>query len=80
MAQRFLVSAASRVLSLLSAYKAEEDAPYELLCQMCLLEAGGEVVFPCCGYDEANKIIRRRKFKCKVCNHQISIASSIVFA
>ncbi|MCK0139616.1 IS1595 family transposase [Aliiroseovarius sp. F47248L] len=80
MAQHFLLSAASRTLSLRSIYKAGEDAAYATFCQMRWPETNGEAVCPCCGYDEAYKIATRRKFKCKACHHQFSVTSGTIFA
>ena len=80
MAQHFLLSAASRTLSLRSIYKAGEDAAYETFCQMRWPETDGEAVCPCCSFDEAYKITTRRKFKCKACHHQFSVTSGTIFA
>lgn len=80
MAQHFLLSAASRTLSLRSIYKAGEDAAYQTFCEMRWPETGGEAVCPCCGHDEAYKITTRRKFKCKACHHQFSVTSGTIFA
>ncbi len=80
MAQHFLLSAASRTLSLRAVYKAGEDAAYETFCQMRWPETDGEAVCPQCGHDEAYKITTRRKFKCKACAHQFSVTSGTIFA
>ena len=80
MAQHFLLSAASRTLSLRSVYKAGEDAAYQTFCEMRWPETDGEAVCPCCGFDEAYKITTRRKFKCKACHHQFSVTSGTIFA
>ncbi|MEW9919469.1 IS1595 family transposase [Marimonas sp. MJW-29] len=80
MAQHFLLSAASRTLSLRAIYKAGEDAAYETFCKMRWPETDGEAVCPCCGFDEAYKITTRRKFKCKACHHQFSVTSGTIFA
>lgn len=80
MAQHFLLSAASRTLSLRAIYKAGEDAAYATFCQMRWPETNGEAVCPCCGHDEAYKITTRRKFKCKACHHQFSVTSGTIFA
>lgn len=80
MAQHFLLSAASRTLSLRSIYKAGEDAAYKVFCEMRWPETDGEAVCPCCGFDEAYKITTRRKFKCKACHHQFSVTSGTIFA
>ena len=80
MAQHFLLSAASRTLSLSKIYKAGEDAAYKVFCEMRWPETDGEAVCPCCGFDEAYKITTRRKFKCKACHHQFSVTSGTIFA
>jgi len=80
MAQHFLLSAASRTLSLRKVYKAGEEAAYETFCQMRWPETDGEAVCPQCGHDEAYKITTRRKFKCKACAHQFSVTSGTIFA
>lgn len=80
MAQHFLLSAASRTLSLRSIYKAGEEAAYRTFCEMRWPETNGEAVCPCCGHDEAYKITTRRKFKCRACHHQFSVTSGTIFA
>lgn len=80
MAQHFLLSAASRTLSLRSIYKAGEEAAYETFCKMRWPETDGEAVCPRCGHDETYKITTRRKFKCKGCAHQFSVTSGTIFA
>jgi transposase-like protein len=80
MAQHFLLSAASRTLSLRSIYKAGEDAAYAMFCEMRWPETNGEAVCPQCNHDEAYTITTRRKFKCKACHHQFSLTSGTIFA
>lgn len=80
MAQHFLLSVASRTLSLRSIYKAGEDAAYQTFCEMRWPGTDGEAVCPCCGFDEAYKITTRRKSKCKACHHQFSVTSGTIFA
>jgi transposase-like protein len=80
MAQHFLLSAASRTLSLRSIYKAGEDAAYQTFCEMRWPETNGEAVCPRCSHDETYKITTRRKFKCKACAHQFSVTSGTIFA
>lgn len=62
MAQHFLLSAASRTLSLRSIYKAGEAAAYETFCKMRWPETDGEAVCPRCGHDETYSISTRRIF------------------
>lgn len=80
MAQHFLLSAASRTLSLRAIYKAGEDAAYETFCKMRWAESDGEAVCPRCSHDKTYKITTRRKFKCKACSHQFSVTSGTIFA
>jgi len=80
MAQHFLLSAASRTLSLRAIYKAGEDAAYKTFCDMRWPETDGEASCPQCSHDEAYKITTRRKFKCKACAHQFSVTSGTIFA
>ena len=80
MAQHFLLSAASRTLSLRSIYKAGEAAAHDTFCKMRWPETDGEPVCPVCSHDETYKITTRRKFKCKNCHHQFSVTSGSIFA
>jgi len=80
MAQHFLLSAASRTLSLRSIYKAGEDAAYRTFCEMRWPETNGEAVCPRCGCIETYNITTRRKFKCTACGHQFSVTSGTIFA
>lgn len=80
MAQHFLLSAASRTLSLRSIYKAGEDAAYQTFCEMRWPETNGEAVCPRCSNHETYTITTRRKFKCKACAHQFSVTSGTIFA
>ncbi len=80
MAQHFLLSAASRTLSLRSIYRAGEDAAYATFCEMRWPETNGEAICPRCSHDETYSITTRRKFKCKACHHQFSVTSGTIFA
>ncbi|PIL14303.1 transposase [Puniceibacterium antarcticum] len=80
MAQHFLLSAASRTLSLRAIYKAGEDAAYKVFCEMRWPKTDGEAICPRCGCFETYKITTRRKFKCKACAHQFSVTSGTIFA
>lgn len=80
MAQHFLLSAASRTLSIRQIYKAGEDAAYKTFCEMRWPETDGEAVCPRCGCCETYNITTRRKFKCKGCHHQFSVTSGTIFA
>jgi len=80
MAQHFLLSAASRTLSLKAIYKGGEDAAYATFCKMRWPETDGEAICPQCGCADTYKITTRRKFKCKACSHQFSVTSGTIFA
>lgn len=80
MAQHFLLSAASRTLSLRAIYKAGEEAAYKTFCEMRWPETKGEAVCPRCGCAETYTIATRRKFKCKACYHQFSVTSGTILA
>src|SRR6056297_2645807 len=80
MAQHFLLSAASRTLSLRQIYKAGEEAAYQTFCEMRWPETNGEAVCPRCDHGETYSISTRRKFKCKACAHQFSVTSGTIFA
>ncbi|MBZ0217747.1 MAG: IS1595 family transposase [Fimbriimonadaceae bacterium] len=80
MAQHFLLSAASRTLSLKSIFKAGETKAYETFCKLRWPETNGEAVCPRCGCCETYKITTRRKFKCVACYHQFSVTSGTIFA
>ena len=80
MAQHFLLSSASRTLSLRSIFKAGEVAAYQTFCEMRWPETDGEAVCPRCGNHETYSISTRRKFKCKACHHQFSVTSGTLFA
>lgn len=80
MAQRFLLSAQARTLSLASIYKAGEDAAYATFCRMRWAETDGAPVCPRCGGLKAYDVKGRRKFKCAACAHQFSVTSGTIFA
>jgi transposase-like protein len=80
MAQHFLLSAASRTLSLRAIYKAGEAAAYDTFCNMRWAETDGAPICPRCSHDEAYSSTIRRKFKCKACHHQFSVTGGTIFA
>lgn len=80
MAQHFLLSAASRTLSLKEIYKAGEDAAYETFRKVRWPDTDGAPVCCRCGCVDAYEISTRRKFKCKGCNYQFSVTSGTIFA
>lgn len=76
--QHFLLSAASRTLSLKGIYQMGEAKAYETFCQMRWEE--GQATCPRCGCLDTYHISTRRKFKCKGCNYQFSVTSGTIFA
>lgn len=82
MAQHFLLSAASRTLSLRDIYVGGEDKAFETFCKLRWADTGGEPVCPKCGCLEVYRITTRRKFKCKAagCYAQFSPTSGTVLA
>ena len=80
MAQHFLLSAASRTLSLKEIYQAGEDAAYQSFRKVRWPDTDGAPVCPRCGCLGASEITTRRKFKCKGCGHQFSVTSGTIFA
>jgi transposase-like protein len=78
MSQHFLLSAASRTLSLRSIYQAGEAAAYNTFKAMRW--ENGEAVCPQCGCVDTYEITSRRKFKCAACYHQFSVTSGTIFA
>jgi transposase-like protein len=78
--QHFLLSAASKTLSLKSIYKGGEDAAYAMFCKFRWPETDGKAVCPRCGSLDSYSIPTRRKFKCAGCYHQFSVTSGTIFA
>ncbi len=80
MAQHFLLSAAARTLSLRSVYQGGGDKAYEMFCRMRWAETEGKPFCPRCGGVDAYTISTRRKFRCKMCDHQFSVTSGTILA
>lgn len=80
MAQHFLLSAASRTLSLKEIYKGGEEAAYATFRKLRWPSTNGKAVCPRCGSVETYDIPTRRKFKCAACHHQFSVTSGTIFA
>ncbi|MFT3673612.1 IS1595 family transposase [Aestuariivirga sp.] len=80
MAQHFLLSAASRTLSLKEIYKGGEEAAYQTFRKVRWPDTDGAPVCCRCGCVDAYEISTRRKFKCKGCNYQFSVTSGTIFA
>ena len=80
MTQHFLLSAASRTLSLKEIYKGGEKKAYDTFRKLRWQETNGEAVCPKCGCVDTYDIPTRRKFKCKACYHHFSVTSGTIFA
>lgn len=80
MAQRFLLSAAARTLSLKSIYAEGEQAAYRRFCALRWPETGGRPVCPVCGCIDVYDLTTRQRFKCAACHRQFSVTSGTVFA
>lgn len=78
--QHFLLSAASRTLSLKAVFSMGEDKAYETFRRLRWRETEGEAVCPRCGCVETYDIATRRRFKCVACHHQFSVTSGTIFA
>ena len=76
--QHFLLSAASRSLSLKKIYKMGEQAAYDLFRQIRWPETDGKAVCPQCGSTESYDIKTRRKYECKGCKHHFSVTSGTI--
>lgn len=79
MAQHFLLSAASRSLSLKQIYKAGEEAAYNTFKSLRWSETNGEPVCPVCGCVECKPVKGRITFRCTGCNKQFSVTSGTLF-
>ncbi len=80
MAQHFLLSAAARRLSLKDIYEGGEETAYRRLCLLRWPATKGNPVCPRCNWAKAYHLSSRRKYKCKACHHQFSLASGTIFA
>ena len=80
MSQHFLLSAASRTLSLKDIYRGGEDKAYAMFRKLRWHLTDGAPVCPRCGGLDAYEITTRRKFKCRACKHQFSVTSGTIFA
>lgn len=80
MAQHFLLSAASRTLSLKAIYSEGEDAAYRRFCRLRWPETKGAPICPLCGCIDVYDLTTRRRFKCAACHRQFSVTSGTIFA
>ena len=80
MAQHFLLSAASRTLSLKAIFSEGEDAAHQRFCRLRWLETDGAPICPLCGCVDIYRLTTRRRFKCAACYRQFSVTSGTLFA
>ena len=80
MAQRFLLSAAARTLSLRSIYAEGEQAAYLRFCVLRWPETDGRPVCPACACLDVYDLRTRQRFKCAACHRQFSVTSGTIFA
>lgn len=80
MAQRFLLSAQARTLSLKAIYAAGEDRAYETFKKLRWPQTDGEAVCPRCGSLDAYALKGRRQFSCSACSHRFSVTSGTILA
>jgi transposase-like protein len=79
MSQHFLLSAASRTLSLKEIYKAGEEAAYTTFKNLRWASTNGEAVCPVCGCVECKPVKGRITFRCTGCAKQFSVTSGTLF-
>lgn len=80
MAQRFLLSAAARTLSLKSIYAQGERVAYRRFCALRWPETSGRPVCPACRCLDIYHLRTRQRFKCAACHRQFSVTSGTIFA
>lgn len=80
MAQRFLLSAEARTLSLKGIYQGGEAKAYQTFKAIRWASTNGQAVCPRCGCCDTYEISTRRKFKCAACGSQFSVTSGTIFA
>lgn len=80
MAQRFLLSAAARTLSLKGIYAEGEQAAYRRFCALRWPATEGRPVCPACGCIDVHDLATRQRFKCAACHRQFSVTSGTIFA
>jgi transposase-like protein len=79
MSQHFLLTAASRTLSLKAIYKAGETAAYDTFKSLRWASTNGEPVCPVCGCVECKPVKGRITFRCTGCAKQFSVTSGTLF-
>jgi transposase-like protein len=80
MAQHFLLSAASRSLSLAKVARMSDEEAHDAFRQIRWCDTGGEPVCPRCSCNAVYTYQTRKLYKCKACNHQFSVTSGTIFS
>lgn len=80
MAQHFLLSSASRSLSLAKVARMSDEEAHAAFRNIRWCDTGGEPVCPRCDCNAVYTYQTRKLYKCKSCNHQFSVTSGTIFA
>lgn len=79
MSQHFLLSPASKTLSVVRIMRLPEEAARDVFKRIRWAETDGKPVCPKCGHDESYDLSTRQVYKCKACHKQFSITSGTMF-
>lgn len=79
MSQHFLLSPASKTLSLVNVMRMSNDEAKHVFRHIRWTDTKGEPVCPKCGHTESYDLATRQVYKCKVCSKQFSITSGTIF-
>lgn len=80
MSQHFLLSPASKTLSLVKVMRMSDNAAKAAFSKIRWPETDGEPVCPKCGCCDSYDLKTRQVYKCKGCHKQYSITSGTIFA
>lgn len=80
MAQHYLLSSASRSLSLAKVARMSEEEAHDAFRNIRWCDTGGEPVCPRCSCNAVYTYQTRKLYKCKACSHQFSVTSGTIFA
>lgn len=78
--QHFLLSPKARDLPLVEVVRMSETEAYDMFCKLRWPATNGEPICPRCECREHYPLTRRRRFKCKACQHHFSVTSGTSFA
>jgi len=79
MSQHFLLSPASKTLSLVKVMRMSDDEAKQVFRHIRWTDTDGEPVCPKCGHTESYDLATRQVYKCKACSKQYSITSGTIF-